>query len=92
MVESIIKSLGIFVLAGLCEIGGGYLVWLWAKQHKPLWYGIVGGGILAFYGLVVTWQPAGFGRVYATYVAFSLLRLYCGRGMSMDLSLIGMML
>ncbi|WP_305036584.1 YnfA family protein [Larkinella sp. C7] len=63
----VLKSLSVFVLAGLCEIGGGYLVWLWLKEDKPLWYGILGGIILALYGVVATWQPAGFGRVYATY-------------------------
>jgi len=64
---TIIKSLGIFILAGLCEIGGGYLIWLWLKEGKPLWYGLSGGAILALYGVVATWQTAGFGRVYATY-------------------------
>jgi small multidrug resistance family-3 protein len=67
MTISIFKTLLIFILAGLCEIGGGYLVWLWLKEDKPLWYGILGGIILAFYGVVATWQPAGFGRTYATY-------------------------
>lgn len=52
---SVIKSLLLFVLAGLCEIGGGYLVWLWLKQDKALWYGILGGLILALYGVVATW-------------------------------------
>lgn len=61
------KSLLIFLLAGICEIGGGYLIWLWLKSDKPFWYGILGGIILAFYGIVATWQSAGFGRVYATY-------------------------
>ena len=64
---NIIKSLSIFVLAGLFEIGGGYLVWLWLKDGKPLWYGLLGGLILALYGVVATWQTANFGRVYATY-------------------------
>ena len=63
----IIKSISIFILAGLCEIAGGYLVWLWLKEDKPLWYGIIGGIILALYGVVATWQTANFGRVYATY-------------------------
>src|ERR1700724_890571 len=63
----ILKSLLIFLLAGICEIGGGYLIWLWIKQDKPLWYGILGGLILVFYGVVATWQTAGFARVYATY-------------------------
>ncbi len=64
---AILKSLLIFILAGLCEIGGGYLIWLWLKEGKPLWYGVIGGIILALYGVVATWQPEGFGRVYATY-------------------------
>lgn len=63
----IIRSLGIFVLAGLCEIGGGYLVWMWLKEDKPFWYGILGGVILFIYGIIATWQHADFGRVYAAY-------------------------
>lgn len=31
----ILKSLGYFILAGLCEIGGGYLIWLWLKEGNP---------------------------------------------------------
>jgi small multidrug resistance family-3 protein len=64
---NIIKSLGIFIFAGLCEIGGGYLIWLWLKSDKPIWYGILGGIILIAYGVVATLQTSGFGRVYATY-------------------------
>ncbi len=63
----ILKSISIFVLAGICEIGGGYLVWLWLKEGKSLWYGLLGGFILALYGVVATLQPANFGRVYAAY-------------------------
>jgi len=33
-----IKSIAYFILAGLFEIGGGYLVWLWLREGKPLWY------------------------------------------------------
>lgn len=60
-------SIIIFVFAGLCEIGGGYLVWLWLKENKPLWVGITGGIILFLYGVVATLQAANFGRVYAAY-------------------------
>jgi|SRR5690606_21298654 small multidrug resistance family-3 protein len=62
-----VKSILIFLLAGLCEIGGGYFVWLWLKEDKPYWYGIAGGIILALYGVVATWQTESFGRVYAAY-------------------------
>jgi small multidrug resistance family-3 protein len=63
----IAKSLFYFVLAGLCEIGGGYLVWLWLREHKSIWFAIVGAIVLIMYGIVPTLQPAHFGRVYAAY-------------------------
>jgi small multidrug resistance family-3 protein len=63
----IAKSLFLFILAGLCEIGGGYLIWMWLKDGKSFWYGIVGSAILILYGIVATFQTANFGRVYATY-------------------------
>lgn len=63
----IIKSLSVFILAGLCEIGGGYLVWLTLREGKPWWIGVLGGFILVAYGVIATWQPANFGRVYAAY-------------------------
>lgn len=62
-----IKSFLLFILAGLCEIGGGYMIWQWLKNDKPLWWGIIGGIILVLYGVVATWQTADFGRVYAAY-------------------------
>lgn len=64
---TVLKSLSIFLLAGICEIGGGYLVWLWLREDRPFWYGILGAFILAFYGIVATWQTANFARTYATY-------------------------
>lgn len=59
---------GLFVLAGLCEIGGGYLVWGWVREGKPIVWAVVGAGILALYGVVAALQPISeFGRVYAAY-------------------------
>jgi len=63
----IIKSLFYFFLAGLCEIGGGYLVWLWIREGKSAWYALAGSAILVLYGIIPTLQPANFGRVYAAY-------------------------
>lgn len=62
-----VLSIIYFLLAGLCEIGGGYLIWLWLRQGKPLGYGVLGAGILILYGIIPTLQPAHFGRVYAAY-------------------------
>lgn len=67
---TILKSISIFILAGLCEIGGGYLVWQWLKEGKSFWYGIAGGLILALYGVVATLQTQNFAKVYATYGGF----------------------
>ncbi len=59
---------GLFVLAGLCEIGGSYLVWVWIRESKPLTWAILGAVILALYGVVAALQPIiEFGRVYAAY-------------------------
>ncbi len=32
---AVLKSLLIFILAGVFEIGGSYLIWLWLKEDKP---------------------------------------------------------
>jgi small multidrug resistance family-3 protein len=64
---SIPISLGLFVLAGLCEIGGGYLMWLALREGRHWGYTIGGAAILILYGVVPTLQPANFGRVYAAY-------------------------
>ncbi len=62
-----IKSLLYFILAGLFELGGGYLIWLCLREGKPIWYAVLGGIALAIYGAIATLQPANFGRVYAAY-------------------------
>lgn len=67
MVEVIVTTLAVFFFAALLEIGGGYLVWKWLREHKGRIFGLIGGLILFAYGIVPTLQPAEFGRVYATY-------------------------
>ncbi|MFO1417418.1 MAG: YnfA family protein [Methylotetracoccus sp.] len=62
-----ILSVLYFILAGLLEIGGGYLVWLWFREGRPGWIGLIGALLLIGYGVVPTLQPAHFGRVYAAY-------------------------
>lgn len=63
----IFRSIGIFILAGLCEIGGCYLVWAWLKEGKSHWYGFLGGIILLLFGIVMTWQVSNFAKTCATY-------------------------
>jgi small multidrug resistance family-3 protein len=65
-----LKTISIFILAGICEIGGGYLVWIWLREGKSAWYGLLGCAVLVLYGIVATWQPSSFARVYAAYGGF----------------------
>ncbi|HEY3027734.1 MAG TPA: YnfA family protein [Pyrinomonadaceae bacterium] len=64
---AIAQSVFLFILAALCEIGGGYLVWLCVREGKSIWLALAGALVLVLYGLVPTLQPANFGRVYAAY-------------------------
>lgn len=41
-----LKSIGYFILAGLFEIGGGYLIWLWLREGKGITYAVLGAIIL----------------------------------------------
>ena len=85
---STLLSIGLYVFAGLCEIGGGYLVWLWFREGRPLGYGIAGADILILYGIIPTFQTAHFGRVYAAYggmfIVLSLLWGWAIDGMRPD--------
>jgi small multidrug resistance family-3 protein len=77
------RSVILFVLAGTLEIGGGYLVWLWLREHRPVVLGVLGFLILALYGLIPVFQPPEhpFGRVYAAYGAvFIILSVVWGWG------------
>ncbi len=62
-----IQSILFFLLAGLCEIGGGYLVWLSLREDKSPWFALTGMVILGAYGIVPTLQPTHFARAYAAY-------------------------
>jgi len=45
------KSSLLFLLAGLLEIGGGYLVWRWWRAGGPWWIGA--GGLICLVGVAV---------------------------------------
>ena len=56
-----------FFLAALFEISGGYLIWKWFREKRGLFLGVIGGFVLFIYGIILTFQSANFGRVYAAY-------------------------
>lgn len=78
---SLPMSLGLFIVAGLCEIGGGYLMWLAIREQRHWIYALVGAVVLICYGMIPTLQPAHFSRVYAAYGGmFIVLSLLWGWG------------
>jgi small multidrug resistance family-3 protein len=64
---SVLRSLWLFIVAGVCEIGGGWLIWKWLRDDRPTWWGLLGGVVLILYGIIPTLQMSHFGRVYAVY-------------------------
>lgn len=63
-----LRSIVLFVLAAIAEIGGAWLVWQGIREERGLVW--VGGGVIALglYGLIATLQPdANFGRILAAY-------------------------
>ena len=77
-----IRTLALFVVAGLAEIGGGWLVWKWLRDGKSLWLGLLGGVILFAYGVIPTLQKGtglwpGLCRLWR-HLYYSLNRLGAG--------------
>ncbi|WP_316520558.1 YnfA family protein [Kitasatospora brasiliensis] len=75
---TVLRSIALFVLAALAEIGGCWLVWQSVREQRPWWLAGVGVVVLGAYGFVAALQPdSHFGRVLAAYggvfVAGSLL-------------------
>jgi small multidrug resistance family-3 protein len=63
-----LRSVGLFVLAAVLEIGGAWLIWQGWREHRGV--GRIGAGVvsLGLYGFVATLQPsADFGRILAAY-------------------------
>ena len=62
------RSAALFVLAAVAEIGGAYLIWQAVKEHRGMWFAVLGGASLVLYGVIAAFQPDNnFGRVLAAY-------------------------
>ncbi|MGC4869343.1 YnfA family protein [Micromonospora sp. DT53] len=65
---TVLRSLMLFALAALAEIGGAWLVWQGWREQRGLWWIAAGVVALGCYGFVATFQPdANFGRILAAY-------------------------
>jgi small multidrug resistance family-3 protein len=64
----VLRSIALFLLAALAEIGGAWLVWQGVREQRGAAWVIAGVLALGAYGFVATLQPdAHFGRILAAY-------------------------
>lgn len=87
-VINIVRSIVLFVVAGLFEIGGGWLMWKWLREHWAVGWGLLGAVIIVLYGIIPTLQQAHFGRVYAVYGGFFIVLSSVGDGHLTEIDLI----
>ncbi len=65
---AVLRSIGLFVVAAVAEIGGAYLVWRSLREGAGPLLAVVGGVSLFLYGVIATFQPdPNFGRIFAAY-------------------------
>ncbi|MBB3663061.1 MULTISPECIES: YnfA family protein [Prauserella salsuginis group] len=65
---TVLRSVLLFGLAALAEIGGAWLVWQGVREHRGLLWIAAGVIALGAYGFVATLQPdPHFGRILAAY-------------------------
>ena len=64
----IARSVALFAVAAVAEIGGAWLVWQAVREGGAWWLALLGGLALFAYGFVATFQPdPNFGRILAAY-------------------------
>ncbi len=65
---TVARSILLFLLAALAEIGGAWLVWQGWRENRGLLWIAAGVVALGLYGFVATFQPdPNFGRILAAY-------------------------
>lgn len=76
--SKIALSITLFLVAGLFEIGGGYLVWIGIRNKVlPRVTITLGALVLIAYGVIPTLQPLdSFGRTFAVYGGFFIVLSY----------------
>ena len=65
---TVVRSVLLFVVAAVAEIGGAWLIWQGVRENRGLLWTGAGVVSLGAYGFVATLQPdAEFGRILAAY-------------------------
>ncbi|TCN36920.1 small multidrug resistance family-3 protein [Kribbella orskensis] len=65
---TVLRSVALFGVAAVAEIGGAWLVWQGVREHRGVLWMLGGIVALGAYGFVATLQPdPNFGRILAAY-------------------------
>ncbi|MFI5692282.1 YnfA family protein [Kribbella sp. NPDC051586] len=65
---TVLRSILLFILAAIAEIGGAWLIWQGWREHRGILWIAAGIVALGAYGFVATFQPdPNFGRILAAY-------------------------
>lgn len=64
----VLRSILLFLVAAVAEIGGAWLVWQAVREHRGVLFAVLGVLALGAYGFFATLQPdPHFGRILAAY-------------------------
>jgi small multidrug resistance family-3 protein len=85
----IVRSVALFAVSALLEIGGCWLVWQCFREHRGWLWAVFGVVALGLYGVSATLQPdSRFGQILAAYggvfIAGSLIWGYVADGYRPD--------
>ena len=82
------RTIGLFIITAIAEIGGCFLVYAWLRLQKTSLLLVPAIVLLAFFSWLLTLHPSNAGRVYAAYggvyVAMSIFWLWLVEGIVPD--------
>ncbi|HEX9372462.1 MAG TPA: YnfA family protein [Roseiflexaceae bacterium] len=64
---TVVRTVALFLVAAVCEIGGAYLIWQWLRSGRPAIFALLGVASLFLYSAVQTAQSLTFGHAFAAY-------------------------
>lgn len=65
--SDLLKSLTLFLVTAFFELLGSYLMYLWLRQGKSVWFAVPSIISLVMFGWLLTLHPGAAARTYAAY-------------------------
>ena len=85
-IDKIANSVFLFLVAGLCEIAGGWLIWQWLREGKSIFLGVSSEEHFSFFtASSPPFSPPILVGSMPPMEAFSLFSYLCGAGWSMEI-------